>query len=80
MQITISGKDFKKEFFWHNGLVYNDLERDLSITYGGETFCFCNVRLKSIAWNEVTLTALTPIGSGSGMAPEERTITLKLLA
>lgn len=79
MKITVTGKDFKKEFFWHNGLVYNDVEHELSITYSGETFRFCNVRLKSIAWNLITLTALTPIGSGSGLAPEERTITLQLL-
>lgn len=80
MKITVTGKDFHKEFLWHKRLVYNDTEHELSITQGDEIYRFCNIRLKGLGWNTVVLTGLTPLGSGSGLAPEERTITIQLLA
>jgi hypothetical protein len=78
MKITITGRNYLQEISWYDDLVYNDVEHELTIITGNSTHQFKNVRVKSMAWNVISLAGLTPIGSGTGAPPEERTITLTL--
>ena len=77
MNITVTGKNYHQEFSFYDDLVYNDIEHELTIRVGNSTFEFRNVRVRGIAWNVISLSGLTPIGSGTGVLPEERIITFR---